>query len=254
MKAQANRGRARVAAKPRKVVSNPVKAKAKPAPKAVAKARKAVAAKERPATRPPARPQPVPQVRPVGRAVGPTPPSKPPASSAAALSLWKQRESYAEAVRLFHAQKFERARAWFQKVIQGPDKALAHHAQVHAQICTARLRPRAVVLKTLDDHYNYAVTMLNSRKLDEATRHLELALKMSPRADHLHYALAVAQALRGNPEGAFLRLRTAIELEPRNRILARTDADFLGILHYPPVVSLLYLDRAPLLRERPEEE
>ena len=36
--------------------------------------------------------------------------------------------------------------------------------------------------------------------------------------------------------------------------LARTDADFVGILHYPPVVSLLYLDRAPLLRERPEEE
>jgi tetratricopeptide (TPR) repeat protein len=157
----------------------------------------------------------------------------------------KQKQLYDEAVRLFQGQKYDRAEAILQKVIQGPDRALAHHAQVHIQICRQRLAPQQVNLKTADDYYNYAVTLINARQLEKAAQHLEKALTMAPRAGHIHYALAAARALQGNAQAAYERLKTAIDLEPRNRYLARGDADFAGILGYPPLVSLLRLDRGP---------
>lgn len=155
----------------------------------------------------------------------------------------RQQLAYDEAVRLFQAQKFERADALFQKAMQGDNRALAHHAQVHSRICRQRLRPPEMKLRTAEDHYNYAVTLINARRLDEAARHLEAALHSAPKADYLHYAMAATQALLGNRQAAYERLKTAVELQPRNRILARGDADFAGILEYPPVASLLQIQR-----------
>jgi hypothetical protein len=42
----------------------------------------------------------------------------------------------------------------------------------------------------------------------------------------VHYALALAQALGGDIDSARNHLARAIELEPRNRLIARQDADF----------------------------
>src|SRR5690242_20836864 len=45
-------------------------------------------------------------------------------------------------------------------------------------------------------------------------------------ADHVLYALALAKGLAGDIDGAHDHLKRAIDLEPRNRISARQDADF----------------------------
>jgi len=187
--------------------------------------------------KPPAKPAPK-KPAPKKKRPAPAPPPSP-----AAILADKLQKLYEEAIRLFYSQKYDRANALFQKIRQGPDRTLAHHAQVHSNICAGRLRRPEVHLRTVEDHYNYAVTMMNVRKLEEATQHLETALRLAPKADHIHYAMAATQALRGNPEGAYQRLKTAIELEPGNRQRARADADFLGILGYPPMVALLHLDR-----------
>ena len=184
-----------------------------------------------------------PRVKPAPKKPPPKKKRPAPPPSAAAILAEKQEGLYGEAIRLFYAQKYDRADALFRKIMQGPDRTLAHHAQVHSNICAGRLRQPQVYLRTVEDHYNYAVTMMNARKLEEATQHLETALRLAPQADHIHYAMAATQALRGNPEGAYQRLKTAIELEPGNRQRARADADFLGILGYPPLVALLRLDR-----------
>jgi len=155
----------------------------------------------------------------------------------------KQHVLYGEAIRLFYSHKFDKAVTLFQKVAQGPDRTLAHHAQTHVKICQARLKQPAVQLRTADDHYAYATTMMNTQRPGEAARHLETALRLQPRAEHLHYAMAAAQAQLGNSEGAYQRLKTAIELEPRNRARARADADFAAVFDHPPVASLLHLDR-----------
>jgi tetratricopeptide (TPR) repeat protein len=177
-----------------------------------------------------------------GRSMIVLPPAPVPKPPPVDLSGQKQQQSYEEAIGHFHSQKFERAKALFQKALDGPNRALAHHAQIHLQICQKKLAPAEVTCKTAEDHYNYAVTLINTRRLSEASRHLEAAIGMSPEADHLHYALAAAEALQGNPQGAYERLKTAIHLQPRNRILARGDADFSSILDYPPLAALLQTD------------
>jgi tetratricopeptide (TPR) repeat protein len=168
----------------------------------------------------------------------------PPAANTAEVDANQQQRWYEEAVQLFHAQKFDRAETLFRKSMAGPNRAIAHHAQIHSQICQKRLRPpEEPKLKTAEDYYNYAVTLINGRRLKEAAEHLATALRMAPEADHIHYALAAAEALQGNPQAAYERLKTAIALQPRNRILARGDADFAGILGYPPLASLLQAER-----------
>jgi hypothetical protein len=66
---------------------------------------------------------------------------------------------------------------------------------------------------------------------------------MSPGADHIHYALALAQALAGDLTNAQQNLKRAIELEPRNRLIARQDADFAPLANLPPFDTLIYPEK-----------
>jgi Flp pilus assembly protein TadD len=59
----------------------------------------------------------------------------------------------------------------------------------------------------------------------------------------MHYALAGALALTGDLQGAHDSLKRAIEMEPRNRIAARQDADFASLASQPPFDSLLYPEK-----------
>ena len=61
--------------------------------------------------------------------------------------------------------------------------------------------------------------------------------------DHIHYALALAQALSGDIAGAHENLKRAIELEPRNRLIARQDADFAPLANQPPFDALVYPEK-----------
>ena len=110
-------------------------------------------------------------------------------------------------------------------------------------MCDRRLQQITVNLRTAEDYYNYAVALLNTRQIGEARAHLQRALEMAPDADHIIYALAVAQALTGDAIGAHEHLRRAIELEPRNRILARQDGDFAALSGQPPFQALLYPEK-----------
>ena len=56
-------------------------------------------------------------------------------------------------------------------------------------------------------------------------------------------ALAAAQALSGDLATAHNNLSRAIELEPRNRSLARQDADFAPLANQAPFHSLLYPEK-----------
>ncbi len=66
---------------------------------------------------------------------------------------------------------------------------------------------------------------------------------MSPEADHIHYAVAAAQALNGDLTGAHEHLKRAIEIEPRNRLHARQDTDFAHLAHQSPFEALLYPEK-----------
>ena len=154
-----------------------------------------------------------------------------------------QLSNFEAAMKLFHARDFGKARTLFELSSGGPERDVSNRSKLHMAMCDRRLVQSKPALASAEEHYNYGVAMLNTRNVVEARTHLEQALQMSPGADHIHYALALAQALDGDLANAHENLRRAIELEPRNRIMARQDTDFAPLANQPPFDALIYPEK-----------
>ena len=156
-----------------------------------------------------------------------------------AALLEKQTKTYAEGVKQLQGKRYSKAASLFAQAAKGPDAGLRHRAEIHERIARQHLESAAPKLKTAEDHYNYAVGMINARRLQEADEHLDKALKMAPKAGHLHYAKAAVAGLRYDREQARSSLSKAIDLDPKNRILARHDADFASVSGDEQIAALL---------------
>jgi len=154
-----------------------------------------------------------------------------------------QLAAFEAAIKLFHARQLAEARVLFQQAAEGAERDVAQRAQLHIVMCDRRLQPAAISFGTAEEYYTYGVALINARNVAEARTQLEKALAIAPGSEHIHYALALAQALAGDLVNAQVNLRRAIELEPRNRLLARQDADFAPLAHQAPFRSLLYPDK-----------
>jgi len=170
-------------------------------------------------------------------------PAAPGPKGAPAANPPNQLGSFEAAMKLFHARQLKDARELFVLAARGPERDVANRAQLHIAMCDRRLQHTAVNLGSAEDYYNYGVALINARRLAEARAHLEKALESSPAADHIHYALALAQALEGDVANAHQNLKRAIELEPRNRLIARQDADFAPLTSQPPFDALIYPEK-----------
>jgi tetratricopeptide (TPR) repeat protein len=165
------------------------------------------------------------------------------APAKAAPTTPSQFTCFEAAMKSFHARQFKEARDLFAQSARGPERDVANRSRLHLAMCERRLESVTVTLGSVEDYYNYGVALINSRNLPEARAHLEKALEMSPAADHVHYALALAQALSGDASNAQIHLKRAIELEPRNRLIARQDADFAPLANQPPYDALIYPEK-----------
>jgi tetratricopeptide (TPR) repeat protein len=175
------------------------------------------------------------------RLPGSTRPGAP--SAAQKVTAEIQLHHFETGMKLFHARKFKEARESLLSAAEGPERDVAHRAQLHAKMCQQRLPQPAVNLATAEECYNYGVAMLNTRKTEEARSHLNRALEMQPETDYIHYALALAHAMAGEQSGALEHLKRAIELEPKNRLMARQDTDFGAIAGQPMFQALLYPEK-----------
>jgi tetratricopeptide (TPR) repeat protein len=153
--------------------------------------------------------------------------------------------TFESAMKLFHARRFEQARELFTAAVEGTERDVAERARLHIAMCDRRLKQVSVTLSSAEEYYNYGVALINTRNLLEARASLEKALEMAPNTDHIHYALALAQALSGDFAPAHQNLKRAIELEPRNRTIARQDADFAPLANLHPFDTLLYPEKKP---------
>jgi tetratricopeptide (TPR) repeat protein len=160
-----------------------------------------------------------------------------------AANVLTQLAAFEAAMKLFHARQFSEARVLFQQAATGAERDVAQRAQLHIAMCDRRLQQTTVSFGTAEECYNYGVALINARNPAEARTHLEKALAMAPGSDHIHYALALAQALSGDLAAAHENLRRAIELEPRNRLIARQDADFAPLAIQAAFRSLLYPEK-----------
>ena len=224
---------ARVAPRKKAVTKKAVTKKA--AKKKVAKTNRSKAPAKKPAKRPV-------RIAPRPKPSAPTPGEKERLKAAQALreSEGRQAKIYGKGVKSFNSKRYPQALKLFEEVAAGPHPSLRHRAGVYVEICRQRLRPRKVKFKTADEYYNYGIQLVNERRLDEAESQFRHALKMQPKAAHVHLASAVLGALSGNIEKTYKSLKKAIDLDPRSRVLALNDADLSSVLNEPAIAELLH--------------
>lgn len=152
-------------------------------------------------------------------------------------------QSYESGLRAMQEHKFDKAKPHFQKVVAGPSKELADRASVHLNICNQHLeRAAATQFKTPEEHFDYAVSLMNLGDYVTAREHLEKLLKQNAKADYVIYGLAALDCLTGRVEDSLRRLDEALRLNSQLRFQARNDSDFQNLAEDPRFTELLYPD------------
>jgi len=152
-------------------------------------------------------------------------------------------QSYEAGLRSMQEHKFDKAKPLFQKVVAGPSKELADRATVHLNICNQHLeRATATQFKTPEEHFDYAVSLMNVGDYVTAREHLEKLLKQNAKADYVIYGLAALDCLTGHVEDSLRHLDEALRLNSHLRFQARNDSDFQNLAEDPRFTELLYPD------------
>lgn len=151
-------------------------------------------------------------------------------------------QNYEAGLRAMQEHKFEKAKTYLQKVVGGPSKELADRASVHLATCNQHLEHVSVQFKTVEEHFDYAVSLLNIGDYVQAREHLEKLEKQSPKVDYVLYGLAALDCLTGHVEDSLRNLDEAIRLNPTLRFQARNDSDFQNLAEDPRFTELLYPD------------
>ncbi len=148
--------------------------------------------------------------------------------------------NFETAVRALQRQNYEKAAEIFERLVDSEAREVAERARVHLRLCQHRSGRAAPAPKSAEEYYTLGVACLNTRNLELAIERLSKADKLKPRQDHIRYALAAAHARQGNADAAFEHLGAAVTLRPENRIQARHDEDFHGLVSDPRFRRLLY--------------
>lgn len=152
-------------------------------------------------------------------------------------------QSYEAGLRAMQEHKFDKAKPQFQKVIAGPIRELIDRATVHLNICNQHLeRAAATQFKTPEEHFDYAVSLMNVGDYVGAREHLDKLLKQNAKADYVIYGLAALDCLTGHIEDSLRRLDEALRLNAQLRFQARNDSDFQNLAEDPRFTELLYPD------------
>ncbi len=160
-------------------------------------------------------------------------------------------QSYESGLRAMQEHKFDKARSFLQKVVGGPSKELADRASVHLNTCNQHLDRVATQFKSPEEHYDFAVSLMNLGDYVGAREHLDKLLKQSPNSDYVLYGLAALNCLTGHVEDSLKHLDDAIRQNPALRFQARNDSDFQNLAEDPRFTELLYPDPGA---ETPSEE
>jgi tetratricopeptide (TPR) repeat protein len=149
-------------------------------------------------------------------------------------------QNYETALRAMQEHKFEKAKALLEKIIAGVQTALIDRARVHLNLCNQQLAGVSTSFKTHEEHFDYAVSLMNSGQFDQSRGHMEKILKQNAKADFAYYGMAVVDCLTGQVESSLKNLGEAIRLNPQNRFQARNDSDFQNMADDPRFTELLY--------------
>ena len=118
---------------------------------------------------------------------------------------------------------------------------MADRASIHLNTCLQQLaKTPSSGFKTPEEHYDFAVALINDWNFDDARAHLEKILRQNPKADYAHYGMAALECLTGRFEQSLTSLNEAIRMNPAIRFQARNDADFERLADDPRFTEVLY--------------
>jgi len=154
-------------------------------------------------------------------------------------------QNYETGLRALQEHKFDKAKPMFQKVLAGGSKELADRAAIHLSICNQHLERSATTqFKTVEEHFDYAVSLMNVGDYVTAREHIEKLIQQAPKTDFVVYGLAALDCLTNHVEDSLKHLDEALRLNASLRYQARNDTDFHNLAEDPRFTELLYPDPA----------
>lgn len=149
-------------------------------------------------------------------------------------------QQYQSAVQLLQQGKYDRALAAFEKLLPAAPPEILERAKMYIATCQRQMDRSALAFQTPEERYDYAISQLNQGYFEEAREQLNGVIGDEPRADYAFYGLAVLDSITGRPQDCLENLARAIELNPKNRLQARSDNDFQSMVDDPRFTELLY--------------
>jgi tetratricopeptide (TPR) repeat protein len=149
-------------------------------------------------------------------------------------------QDYQNALQLMQQGKYEKARALFEKLSREAPPEILERSRIYLTVCERNARESSLDFATPAEQYDYAVSLLNSGSFEEARDQFEAILGAAPDSDFAHYGMALLSSMTGQAEEALDHLSRAIQLNPSNRIQARSDPDFIDMADDPRFTELLY--------------
>ncbi|ABF41190.1 hypothetical protein Acid345_2189 [Candidatus Koribacter versatilis Ellin345] len=153
-------------------------------------------------------------------------------------------QNYEHGLKAMQGHKFDKAIAFLEKVVAGPSPELADRASVHLSTCKQQMSrtENASKFKTPEEHYDFAISLVNMGDYITAREHFDKLLKTHPTKDFIWYGAAVLECLTSHYPEALRALAESIRLNPSNRFQARNDSDFNNLTEDPRFTELLYPD------------
>ena len=136
--------------------------------------------------------------------------------------------------------KFEKALGMLEKLLPDAPAEIRDRCRVYITTCRRQLAKSGLSFATPEEHYDYAISQLNTGYYEEAREQFNNILTAHPEADYAFYGLAVLEAITGHAPDCLTNLARAIELNPKNRLQARVDNDFQNMVDDPRFTELLY--------------
>jgi len=147
---------------------------------------------------------------------------------------------YEAALRLMQEGKYDKAHAAFEKMLATGAGELSERVRMYCNACQQQTAKGKNTFGSHEEHYDYAVSLLNDGHYEDAREQFKLILKENDKADYALYGLAVLSSMTGDSHHCLEHLTEAIRQNPRNRIQARADSDFQDMADDPRFTELLY--------------
>lgn len=147
---------------------------------------------------------------------------------------------YLAAVQLVQQGKYEKAQAAFEKLIANGPIEILERCKMYVSTCQRQMEKHNLTFLTPEEHYDYAISQMNTGYYEEAREQFGNILTTYPDIDFAFYGLAVLDSITGRAQDCLNNLSRAIELNPKNRLQARADNDFQNMVDDPRFTELLY--------------